>query len=259
MVLRMVQVVVRNAVAVMPGAERPVPVFVLRADVGIQLGELVAGEFRHVVLRHPHGPVGMVDLHDVRPVGQSVQFELFLARQERQQRVPVLHPVASEHQLVELERTVALFIDIDLERGIERMRRNLVVIGKGDDVVSQLPVGVIHFLRPGLALVGREGPFHPRMRMQARPFPTEGRVQVPVRIVDIIAGKRRRSPEVINGAHPRNQDRQEQQDEDTDENLLHIIPSRTGNKMCRRRNNSHRTASSPSARPAFPALPASHT
>ena len=265
MVLRVVQVVIRHAETVVAGAQGPVPVLVFRTDVGVQLDQSITGKLLHVVPGHAPGPVRVVDLHDVGPVRKAVQLELLLGGQERDQGIEVLHPAAPEHQLVELVGAVALLVHIDLEGGVEGMDGDLVVVGEGDNVVVQLLVGVIHFLRPGLALVGREGTLHPRMGMEARPFPAVRRVQVPVRIEDVRTAERMRLAEVVDGADGGGEHRQKEQNHDRIDNLeqdaahpaqdmsfvcaliFHANLSGTTRTRRRRRSSFRRRRTSPSA------------
>ena len=187
------------------------------------------------------------------------------------------HPVAPEHQLVELEGAVALLVHIDLEGGIERMGGDFVVVGEGDDVVSEAFVLGEGFVRPFLTLIRREGALDTGMGMEIRPFPTVSRIQVPVRIEDIRAAERLRFTEVINGADGGDEDRQEEQNQDGIDNLeqdathpaqdmtfvcavfFHANLSGTDRRMRRHPNSFRRRRSSPSAPPAFPALPPSRT
>ena len=203
------EVVVRQAEAVVAGAQRPVPVLILRADAGVQLHQFVTGERLQMTAEHTHRPVGMVDLDEIRAPPEPVQLELLLGGQQRQERVIMDHVVASEHELVELEGAVALLVDIDLERGVERMDRELVVVGEGDDVVPEFLVLRERLVRPFLALVRRERALDAGMGVEIGPFPAVSRVQAAVRVEDVRPAERLRGAEVVNGADGSNQDGQE--------------------------------------------------
>ena len=64
---------------------------------------------------------------------------MLLGGEERDQVVEAVHLVASEYQLVVFEEVDAVFVDIDLQRGVVGMAGQPVVVREGDDVVPQLP------------------------------------------------------------------------------------------------------------------------
>ena len=273
-IVHVMEVVVRKAEAVVTGAQSPVPVFVLRADPGVQFHELVTGECLQVAPGQAYRPVRMVDLDEVRAFPEAVQFKLHLGGEQRKERVVMDHPVAAEYQFVELERAVALLVHIDLQGGVERMPGDLVVIGEGDDVVPEAGVLRIRFVRPEFALVRREGALHAGMGVEIRPLPAIRRIQVPVRIEDVRSAEGLRLPEVINGADGGDEDSQKEQNPCGIDNLeqdathpaqdmtfvcaalSHAILSGTNRRMRTHPNSFRRRPSSPSARRAFPALPA---
>ena len=197
----------------MAGRERPVPVFVFRADVRIQLHNLVAGKFFYLLPREANSAVRMVDLNEVRILPQAVQFILLLGGQEGKEGVIVLYGRAAEHQFVELEGAVALLIHIHLQGGVVGMFCELVVIGKGDDIVAQAAVyrvcigGVIG------AFVHRPGTVHPGMRMEVGPFPAQRAVQRSIGVEDIRAAERPGRAKMIYGRKFRHQHQQYKQQE----------------------------------------------
>ena len=194
----MMEVVTSQAKTVMAGRERPVPVFVFGAHVRIQLHDLVTGKFFYLLPRKADGAVRMVNLDKVRILPQAVQLELLLGGQERKERVPVPYRRAAEHQFVELEGAVALLIHIHLQGGVVGMFCELVVIGKGDNIVAQAAVyrvcigGVIG------ALVHRPGTVHPGMRMEVGPFPAQRAVQGGIGVKDVRSAERPGRAEIVN-------------------------------------------------------------
>ena len=125
--------------------------------------------------------------------------------------------LATEHQFMELEGTVTLFVHIDLEGGVERMGGDLVVVGEGHDVVTEFFVGVIGRIRPLFALVRREGALHPSMGVEIRPLPSGCGIQVAIGIEDVRTAERPGLAKTVDGAqlgceHPHHQ--QQQQDAD---------------------------------------------
>ena len=271
------EIVVREAEAVVAGAQRPVPVFVLRADSGVQFHDPVAGKRLQVAPGQAHRPVGMVDLDEVRVLPEAVQLELHLGGQQWKERVEMDHPVAPEHQLMELEGAVALLVHIDLEGGVEGMAGDLVVVGEGDDVVPEPFILGIRLVRPQLALVRREGTLDPGVGVEVRPFPAVRRVQVPVRVEDVRPAERARFAEVVDGADGGDEDPEEKQNQDGIDNLeqdvthpaqdmtfvcgvlSHANLSGTNRRMHRHPNSFRRRPSSLSAPRAFPVLPLSRT
>ena len=187
------------------------------------------------------------------------------------------HPVAPEHQLVELEGAVALLVHIDLEGGIERMGGDFVVVGEGDDVVPETCILRIRLIRPLLALIRRERALDTGMGVEVRPFPAVRRIQVPVGIEDVRAAERPRLTEVVDGADGGDKDRQEEQNQYGIDNLEqdathpaqdmtfvcsvfpHANLSGTNRRMRRHPNSFRRRLSFPSARQASPVLPLSRT
>lgn len=204
-----VQVVVGQSEAVVSGGERPVPILVFGALAAVELHDSVAAEALHEFFRGARRPQGVVELDEVRLPAEQIQLELLLGGEERDQVIEAVHLVASEYQLVVFEEVDAVFVDIDLQRGVVGMAGQLVVVREGDDVVPQLPVGCIGLGRPVRALVQK--PLYARMGVEVGPFPAVGRVaSTPslVRIEDVGPAERFRFGEVVYGAYAGREDRQ---------------------------------------------------
>ena len=220
-----VEVVVGQAEAVVTGAQRPVPVFVLGARTAVQFHDLVARKFLEMLLAGTYGSIRVVHLDKVRAASQVVQLELFLRGEQGNQVIEVDDLFAAEDQLVVFKQVVAVLIDVHLEGGVVRMHRELVVVGEGDDIVVELLQIVIDFAGPEFALVQRA--FHTRVTMKEGAFPAIRRIQFPVGIEDVRPLEGSGRAETVNGGYTGHTDHEQEDDKGQAQRLENVMNNRS--------------------------------
>ena len=92
--------------------------------------------------------------------------------------VETVHFIASEHQFMEFEQIVTVFIYIHLQIVVKRVWGKLVVVRKGYDVVVQFQVVYVGFGSGVVAFV--ENAVYTGMHMEVGSFPTMCAVEVAV-------------------------------------------------------------------------------
>ena len=121
---------------------------------------------------------------------------LSLEGEYRQQMVVMPDFITAEDQFVIFKQIVAVLIYVHLQGCVCRVDGQGIVIGKCDDVVAEVAVGLQHLSRPVFTFVKRT--FHLGMCVKISPFPAVGSVKAAVRIVYIRTFERRRLLETIN-------------------------------------------------------------
>ena len=92
--------------------------------------------------------------------------------------VETVYLFTAEDQFVELEKVISVFIYIYLQRAVERVCCQLIVVWECDNVVSKPFIYIVHLFGPMLAFV--QGPLDTCMGVEICLFPAVCRVYVPV-------------------------------------------------------------------------------
>ena len=179
--------------------------------MGIQLHDLVAGEFLHVCFCEAQGAVRVIELDKVRALAQVIQFKLHLGGEDGQQRVPVDDFSAAKHQLMEFEGAVTLFVHVHLQGLVKGVHGELVVVGEGYYIVAQAFIYVVRLLGPGFGLVERERALDPCVGVEVGPLPALDGIQGAVGVVDVGAAEGPGFPEAVDGAYAGDQQGHQQE------------------------------------------------
>ena len=81
-------------------------------------------------------PVGMVELNEIAVICQPVNHELFLGQEYWQDVVEFFHFLNSESIEMEFKEIVSVLVYSDVERRIDRMRGQSLVIGESENLVA---------------------------------------------------------------------------------------------------------------------------
>lgn len=140
----------------------------------------------------------MVELYYIAIPTKHIKLHLHLRGQQRQQVVEMIHVTATEDKFMEFEKVIPVFIYIDLQSTVERMRCKFVVVGKGHDVITQPFVDLVHIARPIFALV--QNAVDTCMGVEITLFPAMRGVDIMVWVVNIGPGKWLRLRKVVDEA-----------------------------------------------------------